>query len=568
MAAIKGQPAPKPSAVTKPVPGADDDAEVNAFLDNFEPPASEDQEVEAVLNSVAPASAAVEAQESPAFESPWYTEALPVVGGIVGGIVGAPAGPVGAVGGATLGGAAGQSLRDIIETQLLGKPQSYGIDPLVDAGKAGLEEGAGQVIGGAITKGAGKALGLLDNTIAKPVVDYMKNTVKSIRDSVEEPLMKIIANKATPMNVEEAGNSAKELLKQNIKAKYGPFTQAYSDLDSIAKVTPIDEEARSSFVNGLKSWADSDLAGDNQRIVKKFANDVVTAKSGMQLDDLVKQIGDAKRTAFANNATAQGQALKALEERANNFFEQETTKLATRIQSGKASPQEINFLNQLMQQRGVVEQDPTKYAQSLAKDYLSAKDKIKTDYAGFRSFLDDVSEQTKIRADKKGPMTFLNSIDEVPSEKLIERMFDPKNAAALRKMQAETPEVFDTVAKSKVSQIIQKSSPDGTIDLKKLRANIYKMPEPSRKLLFTPDDLLALNKVVDDPRLTRLKTLEKVGNNLVANWLKQAMAVGSLGKQAVSQSKPAMSGIRQVIGRPLVGPAEQMLPRTVGEPGE
>ena len=70
-------------------------------------------------------------------------------------------------------------------------------------------------------------------------------------------------------------------------------------------------------------------------------------------------------------------------------------------------------------------------------------------------------EQTKVNPSGSGPMSFLKDIQDVPSEKLIERMFDPKNASALRAMQKETPEIYEQVTRTKMQQVLDRSKYDG-----------------------------------------------------------------------------------------------------------
>lgn len=561
MAATKGQPAPKPSQI-QASPAKAQKSVVDDFFADYDAP--EMQAAPAVgEEAFTPVEAPQEdVPQQGAFQSPWYTEALPVAGGIIGGIAGTAAGPLGSIGGAALGGAAGQSYRDLIETKLLGKPQSAPMDVAKDIALAAGEEGAGQLVGMGIAKAAGKAASLASKYISAPIKEGMESIVKSVRSSVEEPLMKLLDAKTVPFNTEVAGDTAKNLLKQNIQAKYGPFIKAYNGLDEVANVTPIRDEARLGFTKSLTEWASENHAGDNYKIIKKFANDIDASNSMRQLNDVVSQINDARQVAAKSGAVKQAAMLKELRDKVTGFSENEITKLAARIQGGKASPQELMFFEKMVLQNGIQEPNPMKYAKSLADDYLKTKDKVRVDYAGFRSFLEDVGEQTKLRADNKGPMAFLNSLDDVPSEKLIERMFDKKNAAALRRMQKETPEVFDVVTKSKISQLVQKASPEGTLNLGKLRKEIYALPESTRSLLFSADELKTMNLVVSNPKLKRLEALERVGDNMLTRWAQDVANIGMIYGEGAMKSPKISAGVRQVVGNAAIaggGKAKEML---------
>lgn len=558
---IKSANSAQPSAVKSPVPGDELSAEEQSYLASVEAPQLSPEETQ-FLDS-APTSVGAEPSGSETvFESPWYTSVLPTVGGIVGGIAGSAGGPLGAIGGAVAGGTAGQGYREYIETNFLGKPPTDPNQALKDAGQAGLIEGAGQVAGMGIAKGASKLAGAASKYISAPVRQFMDDTLKSVRDSVEAPLMKFIAERGTPLNTEAAGNEAKILLKKSITNKYGPFVQAYTDLDGVAKATPLADEARRKFTMGLKEWAAENHAGDNWRVIKKFADDIDAANTGRHLDDVIGQINDARDVAFRSGATKQAAVLKEVRDRVTDFSEGEITKLASRVQAGKATPQEVQMIAQIAQQRGAADPNPMKYAKSLASDYLKNKDKIKGEYAAFRGFLEDVGEQTKLKVAGKGPMAFLNNIDDVPSEKLIERMFDPKNAAALRRMQKETPDVFDMVTRSKLTQMVQKASPTGSLDLPRFQKEVFKLPDSTRKLLFTPENLSTINKVATDPRLKKLEALNRMGEGMVVKWAKDVANVAGVLGSAVKPSPGVRAGVRQVTGQSAMGLGNVLAPRS------
>ena len=553
MAAIQGQPAPKPESLKEPVPGDAAEKEADDFLAQFSAPSVPESadtiEADQFLASLPQGEVQPAEQE---FQSPFYTSALPTVGGLIGGIAGGLGGGLpGAVGGAALGAAGGQSWRDLIETNILGKKQKTSDETIKDIVETATVEGAGQLIGAGVAKGAGIVARSASNYISAPIKNYMSNAIKMAKESIEGPLTKLLFNKSTHLNTEQAGDAIKSLLKENIKTKYGTFVQAYSDLDAVTKSIPIDDVARKGFIRELKGWATESLGGDNLKLVNKFAGELDSVINGKQLDDVIGQINDAKDMAFRSGAGKQGAILQELADRASDFLEGRSTDLAMRISSGNANQAELQFLNTIVRQRGIQEPDPTKYIKNIAKDYLNSKEKLKSDYSGFKDFLRDVAEQTKVKINKKGPMTFINAVDNVPSEKLVEKMFDPKNAAALRKMQAETPEVFDMVTKSKLSQMIQKSSLSGDLDLKALRTEILKLPPSTRSMLFSADEFKMLNQVVMNPRLQRISMLQKAGDNMVSRWTQDLMTAVGIGVEQLGGKSAPATVLRQAIGEPI-----------------
>lgn len=571
MSAVKGQPGTKPQSLPKkPEVRAAEVVAESPKVDMFAAPSQEEMNLfEAPSQEELSA-----AQEPSSFESPGYTEALPFLGGLggaaAGAAIGAPFAGVGAIPGAFIGGVIGagvgaagfQGWRDIIETQILGKPQSSAMDVTGDMAAKGGREALDQAVGLGIGKAAGAVAKAIPNKLYEPIAEYGNKLIKGLRDQVETPVMKLIASKVTPMNSEAAGDAAKELFKRDIQKKYGPFIQAYADLDAVAKAVPLRDEARVKFNHELREFA-AEFSGDNNKIIRKFTDDITASNSGKHLDDVIRQIEDARQVAYKTGASNQAQVLKELKARANNFLDGETTRLATRIQAGKATPEEINFVKTIAQQRGIQDPDINKYAKSLANDFMKSKDKVRGEYHQFKLHLEDVAEQTRVRPSKSGPMAFIEDINDVPSEKLIEKMFDPKNAAALRKMKEVTPEVYDVVAKSKVKEILRKSSPTGEVDIRAFQKEIAKLPDSTKSLLFSTDDLKAIHNAVNDPKLKKLEALERIGNNMITKWIGDVAKVSGViaeeaGKTAAKYPK-ASAAARQVVGKGTVGATQYIL---------
>lgn len=565
----------KPSDLNNPIPSPEISAEDAAALDEFALSAEDTAALDQL--AVGPTGGAEAAglnqevpQVEPEFDSPWYTEALPMAGGVLGGILGSPGGPAGMFAGATLGGAAGQGYREWIEQNMLGKMPISDAEMAKGVGRAALTEGAGQAVGLGIAKGVSKVA----NAVSEPISKIMSNILKKHTDDLEKPLTSMLAERGTTLDIEASGDAAKKLINQDIIGRYGNFANAYADLDAVAQSQPIQDEVRRKFTMKVKEWGIENHGGDNWRIIKKFTDDIDASNTGKQLDSVIGQISDAKANAFRNGANKQGMMLDELEKKTMAFAEGEVTKLAMRINAGKATPQEMQFMRQIMQQRGVAEVDPAayanpaKYAKALAKDYLTNKEAVNQQYAQFRGLLDDIGEQAKVRAQGRGPKAFLKAVDEIPSEKLMERMFDPKNARMLRDMAEKQSPVWDEVSRAKIKQMIVKASPTGTLDLPAFRREVYRLPEPARKLLFSNDELKIINSVVDNPRFKRLESLKQRGDGMIARWAKDVAEVGKIvGEQAPKETSRAQAAAQQIGGRSAVGLGQIFYPG-ISEPQE
>lgn len=578
MAGVKGMAMANPGQVETPQSSGDELDAALAGLEHSAPAAAPQDELDAAL-------AQTEAPAPPAeFQSPVYTKYLPAAGGLAGGIVGGVGGTLfgmgfgglpGATGGAALGGAAGQSFRDLIEINVLGRPENPSVlGRAQDIAGAGAVEGASQLVGHGIAKVGGKVLGTLTEGIAKPAKEFVVSTLKGVKDAIEEPIMKIVASKATPLNTEAAGDTVKQLFGEDIKTRFGGFVNTYGKLEGVANSLPMRENEMLVWRTKQYDEALKNLGGDNFKMVKKYLNDLTEAGAAdggnmQRFSDVVRQIKSQAASYGKDLQRSQAKALFDLADSAEGFMDKQIAKLAENISNGKATPTEMDGFMKMMEGQidPKVPADPKRiaeYTRSVAKDFIKERETVNGAYAKFRSFLSDVGEQTKINADGLGPRQFLSAIGDVPSEKLIERMFDPKNAAALRAMQQESPAVFDMVAKSKMNQLIQKSSPEGTFDLMKFRKQAYALPESTRQFLFSPEDLKTLNSVVNNPRLARLKSLEKMGNNMVSKWAQDVAEVAKILGEKSAESpvlQGAAAGAKQVAGKAGNDFLSYMLPK-------
>lgn len=592
MAGIKGMPTARPNNLEQPVPGASQDISFEDFAAEHAKQAGQAaSNIPAQTSGATPSFEEFAAQygqtgqgqaapqEVAGYQGPGsevlktVADWAPTAGAIAGGIAGLPAdiatGGLASIGGAAAGGMAGNSVKRLIEAHILGMPKLDTSQELYQGAKTAIQEGLGQAAGLGIAKGAtslaatkvGAAVvdGVAD-VFAKPLAQ-IGGYLQGVRDAVEQPVMKLIASKVTPLNIEESGNAVKQLFDKDINTRFGKFVKSYETLDSVAKEMPVFDATKPNFfVGDLKSWAADNFSGDSKRMLTKVADDFAEVSNGKQFSDLIKQVNGEVRHAYSQGRTAQGEALKQLRDKAESFFEDKTVDLAKRISEGKGSMQEMDAFGKMM----AAQQNPSvapeaknlvDYTKSVAKDYLKDRSTVKNSYAKFRGFLSDIGEQTKISTESRGPLQFLKDIQEVPSEKLVERMFDPKNAAALRTMQIETPEVFDQVVKSKMSQLVEKATPIGSPDvsLPLLRSNLAKLPTPTRNLLLSSEDYKMLEQAINDPKVKALDALSTKAKTSIIGLAAHGAEIARMTVKAVGDS--ASNGLknspmaRQVVGK-------------------
>ena len=83
------------------------------------------------------------------------------------------------------------------------------------------------------------------------------------------------------------------------------------------------------------------------------------------------------------------------------------------------------------------------------------------------------------------------------------------------------------------------------------------MPEPVRNLVFDPEDVKMMNKILNSNKIVRLEHLQNRGENFLRGWLSDLVEISQIGgRKAVKQlSKPIpKAAIRRGVGSQVINP--------------
>lgn len=557
MAGQAGQPSPKPQSLPDPFETAD------TGVDPFE---SADTGV-----ATEPQAQGYRGFGSGALQT--VADWAPTAGGVAGAIAGAPAlgltGGASSIAGAGLGGMAGNSVRRLIEVDILGKNPETMDQELYKGAFEGAKEAIGQMTGLALTKGASalaktKAGAAVVDTLAdyaaKPIT-YVRSGMKEAYDKVAGPFLDLVAEKRSPLNIEQAGDAVKQIFKKDVTARFGKYAQASDQLNQVAKTLPLGDKARLDFYDKAYGWAQNELSLDNQKLAGKWLNKLIEPGNMAGFDSVRREMGRAIKEAAETygEKSTQAKALGEIRDRADDFIEARVVELANKIKNGKANPAEMGGFQQMMamQKNPTVPLDPknlNKYVQSVAKDFLDERKNVKRFYSQYRNLVEDVGTQTRINPSGLGAERFLEKMDSVPSEKLVNRMFDPMNARELRELQKKMPEAFEHVTKTKMSELVRQASPTGDLDLRLLQRSLNKLPEPTRNILLGEGKMEMINKTMGSLKLKAIEGVQgKTENAILRGVVEAATLAGIIGKK-VAKDIPDSATARQMIGKPIASP--------------
>lgn len=576
MAAIAGQPSPKPSSLKGPIANKNAQADIDSFVSQYsapklvapnqQAPAQGSSEIDSFISDNTPP-----AEPRSAFSlsgrglAQGALNTLPTVLGIAGGIAGGAAGflspipggtAMGTVGGAGAGGIAGQSLKSALESALFGNNPQSRSEFYKDLGKEGINQAENAMLGEIVPvfqksfsasgiKKMGSALGIPEEATGtylnapKAVKDLAAQTngdvatasdikrqgfqdaIKQTKGELEDPILQLMHTKGTTASDREVGDQVKTLIHNDVEAKYGPFQKAYSEIEQVHQAAPISDRARKDFQDSTRSWALEKFPQSSQswNRVKAYTDSFSASNNGAQFNSVLDALKDEISAAYRTGKTREAQFLSTLEGKAEDFLDNQFEGIARRVSAGKATPEEMLGFERMM----VAQKNPNvpasadnlnAYTKSVAKDFLAGKDKIRKDYAGFKSFMSNLEEGTQVSSN--GPMSFLRKLDEVPAEKLVSKMFDEKNSAALETMKKETPAVFNAIAQNKVKEIMLESTSKEGLDVAKFHENVMSLSKEVRNVLFEPSELGLINKTLSNPKYQRLNNvLNRIDQKLI-----------------------------------------------------
>lgn len=624
MTAVKGQPSPKPQSLPqKPEQVAADVVASAPKIDMFAAPSQEEMDLfspptEAELTSeAAPAKSFISEAGHIMAQSSWpivktagllieNPESLPIAGGLAGTIYG----PWGSGAGAAFGSAA----KDAIE--LFDGQKKDPVDVAVDAGKEGaigvaaefggkyalkgaakFVEKYGPAINEAITgvrESATKILHAMPEGVqqfihetggniavgAEAIRSKMNNAITAMKDKLEAPIVNTIVNKGTNLEEYHVGQNIKQIITNDINTKYGPFKEAYSQIDEVNRALPIPDHARNSFTQALKSDVLEKFPHNSKfySIVKQHTDSINASNTGEQLNFALREISDAQNAAYAAHEYDKAKILGDLKGRVRGFLDNRIEGIAKRAAVGKATPEELKAFMTMAEQRGAalpvnvtnpMQQVPGMPRVSggeavnipdikkIAQDFLNNKEKVRNNYAGFKEFMANLEEQTGVKSG--GTYDFINGIDDIPAEKLtknINNLFD-KNISALSKMKKETPAVFDQISRFRVKNLIADSVVDGKLDAVKFYSNVKEMSPLTRNLIFSAEELKTMYMAAKNPRLVQLReAVETYGKKyLDADKSFNYLTVAGAGKAQPAQELGKLS---QLAGENFVTDAQKL----------
>lgn len=255
------------------------------------------------------------------------------------------------------------------------------------------------------------------------------------------------------------GAKVKNLIQDAFDAKYTPFRESYA--------------AREAVGNGIKIADDVSLKAydDLVELSQKYKNETNPGRKIIreEAENFLKEASaDAPITKLDSYA-------KSLSQSASEAFRAGKYDVADAYKKIQKTVDEFRDLHL------------EKYGEA---GEVEAYKTLKKEYASFKKLMGEFAADTRLG--KKATTEFgLNEIlEKIPDEKFIDKIFDPKNAAGLKRLEKEFPEVFKAVVQQKKSQMYVDAMNNKKFNPYNLLKNIDDQKKVStgvKDLLFTPE---------------------------------------------------------------------------------
>lgn len=269
----------------------------------------------------------------------------------------------------------------------------------------------------------------------------------------------------------EAGKMLKDQITSYRDKLYEPFKALYGDKEAQAKALSIGEkdllklhEDVSKSVREVAKYKGS----PGEKAVNQFLDVILDQKNATldTLDGIASSVKSSAREAFQNGNHEVGKSLGNLVEHIENFGDDLIEKNARAI---------------------------NKDAPEIAEQFIKARKELNKSYKSFKSDMAELASDLKLgKKARQGLSALDETIGNIPDEKFLDKIFDPRNAEALKRLKQKFPEVFETLAQQQKAKLYRLETLKKGFNPRVLMDSIThekKMSKGVTELLFKPEDL-------------------------------------------------------------------------------
>lgn len=300
--------------------------------------------------------------------------------------------------------------------------------------------------------------------------DALRETIEKFKGDIGEQL-KSVFQEQEGISAFEAGEKAKKIISEKAEALNNSISDKYAEVMPHLEAVAIPDEARLQFYNQMiKDGQNFGAAGSPaESMFKIYGERALAQDSVAQLKQLNTEIGSEISVARRAGDFEKSRALSDIRQSIKDFQDRQV------IQAGKRA-----------------EAEGMKGAEGLAESLIADRKVADKAYGEFMDTIGDIAGAAKL-GKVRSHSQLQEALENVPSAKLAQKLFDPKNVESLRYLQKEFPEVFDVLVQAKKTSLIEAATTKGELMHNQLLNAVNKLPKEVRGLMFTPEEMNTVN---------------------------------------------------------------------------
>ena len=273
----------------------------------------------------------------------------------------------------------------------------------------------------------------------------------------------------------ERGAQLKSQIQTKADEFYQPLKEGYAARGELADTISLPDTSRLKKFDGLVELSQKfeKASPEAEKMVRDAADGLLRQESVGDLDEYLKKLAQDQRSLRMAGKHYEANALGEAIESLNDYSAGEIAKQSKALGAEGAE-----------------------HAVAIGNDIINQHKALKAQYANFKEILSDLASGAKLgkKATTMGGLG--DALEKIPNEKLVERLFDPKNYKSLKDLQAQFPDVFKSVIEGKKADLIAAAKGDG----RKLLESIFgvnskgvpNLPKEIRNMMFSPEELAKL----------------------------------------------------------------------------
>lgn len=269
-----------------------------------------------------------------------------------------------------------------------------------------------------------------------------------------------VTDDSTPF---QRGQTIKDQIQNTVDQIYQPLKDAYAERASLGQTIDLPDEARLGQYDKLQELSQKfeKASPDTAKVVRDAAEGLLRQDTVSDLDDFVKVLNEQQRAAQISGNHYTANALNQVIDSLDDFT-----------------------VGQIAKQSKAIQAQGAEFGEAIGNDINASYKALKARYRDFKEIMGDLASDSKLGKKATTYGGIREVLDSIPNEKLVDKMFDPKNFAGLKRLETNFPDVFQTVIQGKKSDLLRLA--DG--NAKKLLSSIDKLSPEVQELMFNQEE--------------------------------------------------------------------------------